>query len=117
MNKYNARKTEVDGIVFDSQKEANRFAELKLMQKAGLIKDLQRQKKYCVIPTVEGEKGKIKQRATYYIADFVYYEKQSNTNWWKLVVEDVKSPATITATYKLKKKLMLWRYGIEIKEV
>ncbi len=117
MNKYNAKRTKKDGITFDSQKEANRYAELKLMQRAGLIKDLQLQKKFCLIPTIEGERGKIKQRATYYIADFVYYEKQGDSNWWKVVVEDVKSPATKTAVYKLKKKLMLWRHGIEIREV
>lgn len=115
MNKYHARKTEADGMMFDSQKEANRYAELKLMQRAGLIKDLQMQKKFCLIPTLEGTNGKIKQRATYYIADFVYWEKIGDR--WKCVVEDVKSPATKTAVYRLKKKLLLWRYGYEIREV
>ena len=115
MNKYNARKTAVDGQMFDSQKEANRYAELKLMQRAGLIKDLRLQQKFCLIPTIEGARGGIRQRATYYIADFVYWEKRGDC--WTRVVEDVKSPATKTSTYKLKKKLMLWRHGIEIREV
>ena len=115
MNKYNARKTEVDGIVFDSNKEANRYTELKLMQRAGMIKNLRLQQKFCLIPTIEGVRGGVKQRATYYIADFEYWEKHGDK--WVRVVEDVKSPATKTAAYKLKKKLMLWRHGIEIREV
>ena len=115
MNKYNAKKTEADGKVFDSQKEANRYVELKLMQRAGLIKDLRLQQKFCLIPTIEGARGGVKQRATYYIADFEYWEKKGDR--WVHVVEDVKSPATKTAVYRLKKKLMYWRHGIEIREV
>ena len=115
VNKYGNRKTMLDGILFDSKKEASRYAELKLMQRAGVIRDLVLQPKYCLIPTIEGSRGGVKQRATYYIADFEYWEK--NGDCWKRVVEDVKSPATKTALYKLKKKLMLWRHGVEIKEV
>ena len=115
MNKYGNRKTEIDGIMFDSIKEGNRYKELKLMQKAGVIKNLRLQQKFCLIPTIEGSRGGVKQRATYYIADFVYLEKTDGN--WKMVVEDVKSPATKTAAYKLKKKLMYWRHGIEIREV
>lgn len=115
MSKYGNRKTEVDGILFDSKKEAERWGELKLLLRAGEIKELKRQVKYCIIPTIEGDGGKAVQKATYYVCDFQYYEKVGSG--WKLVVEDVKSVATKTAVYLLKKKLMRWRYGIEIKEV
>ena len=106
MSKYHSKKTTVDGITFDSKKEANRYCELKLLEKAGVIKGLFRQVKFELIPkhTIDG----ITIRATRYIADFTYYE---NGN---LVVEDVKGYRT--AEYKRKKKQMLEKYGIEIKE-
>lgn len=113
MNKYHNRKTEVDGIVFDSKREAERYRQLLFMSKVEMIKDLKRQVKYCLIPTIESKEWKVKYRAVYYIADFTYYEK--NGDDWTLVVEDVKGVKT--DVYKLKKKLMLWRYGIEIREV
>ena len=113
MSKYHNLKTEVNGIVFDSKREAERYRQLLLMIKVGLIKDLKRQVKYCLIPTIEGEGRKVRQRAVYYIADFTYYEKDGDR--WSRVVEDVKGVKT--DVYKLKKKLMLWRYGIEIREV
>ena len=112
-NKYGNRKTEVDGIVFDSKHEAMRWIELKYMERVGLIRDLKRQVKFCLVPTLEGEGKKIKQRAVYYVADFEYWEK--TTDGWKHVVEDAKGVKT--DVYKLKKKLMLWRHGIEIREV
>jgi hypothetical protein len=65
-----------------------------------------------LIPKQIGEDGKVAERAAYYIADFVY-----TTCTGKKVVEDVKSPATRTDVYKIKKKLMRQKYGIEIKEV
>lgn len=99
---------ELDGITFDSKKEAGRWSELKLMEKAGIIQGLNRQVKYELIPAIR-EGGKTKQRATSYIADFVYQQNG------QLIVEDVKGIRT--EVYRLKKKLMLWRYGIEIKEV
>lgn len=114
-NKYGNKKTEVDGILFDSKREAIRWIELKHMERVGLIKDLKRQIKFCLIPTIEGEDRKVRQRAVYYVADFDYWEKTGDR--FKHVVEDAKSEATKTAVYILKKKLMLWRYGIEIKEV
>lgn len=112
-SKYGNKKTEVDGIVFDSKHEALRWIELKYMERAGLIRDLKRQVKFCLVPTIEGEGKKIRQRAVYYVADFEYWEK--NYDCWKRVVEDAKGVRT--DVYKLKKKLMLWRHGIEIKEV
>lgn len=83
------------------------------MERTGLIRDLKRQVKFCLVPTLEGEGKKIKQRAVYYVADFEYWEKAGDR--WKHVVEDAKGIRT--DVYKLKKKLMLWRHGIEIKEV
>lgn len=103
MSKYHATRTVVDGITFDSKREAARYAELKLMQRAGLISDLRRQVKYELIPKQQGE------RAVSYIADFVYSEDGQT------VVEDVKGVRT--PVYRIKKKLMLWRHGVRIREV
>ena len=114
-NKYGAMKTEVDGIRFDSQKEANRYFELKLLERVGEIHDLQRQVTFVLIPVQRDYNGKVLERSVKYIADFVYYANDGDG--WRQVVEDVKSPATRTAVYKIKKKLMLSRFGIQIKEV
>ena len=105
MNKYGAKKITVDGITFDSKKEANRYCELRLLEKAGYIENLQRQVRYTLIPKQEGE------RACEYVADFVYIENG------KTVVEDVKSKATRTDAYIIKRKLMKYNFGITIKEV
>ncbi|MCQ2125120.1 MAG: DUF1064 domain-containing protein [Fibrobacter sp.] len=107
-NKYGNRKTYIDGIKFDSQKEASRWIELKLLETAGKIHGLQRQVKYELIPAHRKKDGKL-ERAAYYFADF-QYEKDGN-----LIVEDSKGMRT--KEYILKRKLMLDRYGIEIKEV
>lgn len=104
-NKYRARRTTVDGIVFDSRAEASRYCELKLLERCGAISDLERQRKYVLVP--KSKHG----RALYYIADFVY------TQDGETVVEDVKSKATATPVYKLKKRLMAEIHGIEIQEV
>jgi hypothetical protein len=103
VSKYHATKTVIDSIAFASKREAARYTELKLMQRAGLISDLRRQVKYELIPKQQGE------RAVSYIADFVYTEDG------KTVVEDVKGVRT--PVYKIKKKLMLWRHGVKIREV
>lgn len=110
MNKYGNVETIVDGKKFDSKREANRYCELKLMQRAGLITDLMWQFPFKLIP---GQRinGKQVERPVRYTADFVYYENG------KLVVEDVKSEATKTKEYIIKRKLMLWLYGIRIREV
>lgn len=119
--KYHARKITVDGITFDSQKEARRYSELLLLVKAGEISDLRRQVKFELIPAqrepdVTGPrggiiKGKVIEREVAYYADFVYRDKRTD----RTVVEDVKGMRT--EVYNLKRKLMLWRYGIKIKEV
>ncbi len=109
-SKYNAKKTARGNIVFDSRHEAERFDELILMQKAGLISDLKLQHSFTIseaYTAVDGERI----RAVRYVADFTY------TRNGVLVVEDAKSPATRTPTYKLKRKLMLEKFGIKIQEV
>ena len=107
MNKYGAKKTTVDGITFDSQKEALRWCELGIMAKAGAIEDLQRQVKFELVGKNE------KFRAHYYIADFVYRENG------RLVVEDVKGMKKGAAyqLFRLKQAIMKDRYGIDVKEV
>lgn len=109
MSKYRAKKTEVDGIVFDSKKEAKRYQELKLFERTGVISDLQRQVKFVLIPA-QRIKGKVVERECSYIADFIYKDKEGNT-----VVEDTKGFRT--ADYIIKRKLMLWVHGIKIVEV
>jgi hypothetical protein len=105
-NKYGNIKTVTsDGIKHDSIKEANRWCELNLLLRAGMIQDLQRQVKFELLPKQEGE------RAVYYVADFVYTENG------KKVVEDVKSSATKTKEYRIKKKMLLYFHGIKIKEI
>lgn len=116
---YNQRTKTSDGIVHDSQKEANRWVELNLLQRAGKITDLQRQVKYILIPaqyersidleTGITKKGKLIERECTYIADFVYRENN------KVVVEDTKGLKT--KDYIIKRKLLLAHYGIRIKEV
>lgn len=102
-NKYGARKVKSpDGQVFDSQKEYDRWCNLRLLERAGMISDLRRQVSYELIP----KQGTM--RACSYIADFTYQENG------KLVVEDCKGYRT--EAYKIKKKLMLWVHGIRIKE-
>ena len=103
-NKYNNRKVTVDGITFDSVKEASRWQELKMMERAGEIVGLNRQQRIELIP-----KTKLYQ-ARYYVADFVYFDKRAN----KTVYEDCKGYRT--DIYKLKKALLYWRHGIEILE-
>lgn len=109
MSKYNSKKTVLDGQVFDSKKEANRYQELLLLEKAGVIKNLSRQVKFVLIPSQRDESGKVIERECSYKADFVYSEGE------KTVVEDVKGFRT--KEYIIKRKLMLWRYGIRIREV
>lgn len=120
--KFHNRKVVEDGQTFDSRKECRRYRELKLMQSAGMIHGLTRQKKYVLIPAQREpdtvgkrggkHKGELIERECAYYADFFYYDKEGNE-----VVEDVKSPATRTEVYKVKRKLMLYKYGIRIVEV
>ena len=117
--KYHNRKVTIDGITFDSKKEAYRYKELKLLQKAGEISDLRLQVKYILIPAQHKpdrigkrggiKKGKIIERECSYIADFVYQENGET------VVEDTKGMKT--KDYIIKRKLMLYIHGIRIREV
>ena len=107
MNKYGAKKVTVDGIEFDSRREANRYSELLVMQRAGLISELKRQEEFILIPRCGRE------RPAKYHADFSYIDTATG----KKVVEDVKSRATKTKDYILRRKLMNWRYDIQIVEV
>lgn len=121
-NKYQAIKTTVNGIEFDSRKEAGRYHELLILERYGLISDLRCQVKYILIPsqyeTLEryGKNGqrlkdgqKLIEKECAYIADFVYIEDG------KEVVEDTKGFKT--KDYIIKRKLMLYVHGIRVKEV
>ena len=107
--KYNNKKITVDGQIFDSKKEASRYKELLLMEKEGVIKNLSRQVKFVLIPSQRDENGKVIERECSYKADFKYEEDG------KTVVEDVKGFRT--KEYIIKRKLMLYQYGIRIREV
>lgn len=99
-NKYRAIKAVVDGITFDSKKEARRYGQLKLLARAGKISELKLQPRFDLI--VNGCK------CGFYKADFEYIEDG------KRVVEDVKGMKT--PIYNLKKKLVKAIYGIDIFE-
>lgn len=97
MHKYRAVPTVIDGIKFASKKEARRYSELKLLERAGDIKNLKRQVRYKLnMPTV-------------YVADFEYEWKHGGGK----VTEDVKGYAT--REFKRKARLMKEQYGIEVK--
>lgn len=126
-SKYGARKVLYDEHVFDSKKEMRRYQELKALEQAGVITDLQLQVKFVLIPAQRepdtvGKRGGIKQgriieRECTYIADFVYREMIPfcNEKDLPLIVEDAKGVKT--EAYKIKKKLMMYVHGIRIKEV
>lgn len=112
MSKYGNRKTVIDGQEFDSKHEAERWIELRYMERAGLIYELQRQVPFVLIPTQRDEvTGKLLEKETKYYADFVYRDRKTH----RLIVEDAKGVKT--EAYRLKRKLMLYRHGIKIVEV
>lgn len=111
-NKYGNRKVIVDGISFDSQREANRWCELSLLLRAGAIRNLRRQVGFELIPAQRID-GKLVERACRYVADFTYEQRSGDT--WEKVVEDAKGCRT--EVYRIKKKLMLYVHGIRIVEV
>lgn len=126
-SKYQSKKVICDGIEFDSRQEANRYKELSLMRRAGIISELELQKPFELIPAqfeeiktgevykIGPKKGQPKtkrvciENSVVYIADFVYKENG------KTVVEDAKGFRT--KDYIIKKKLMLYIHGIKVKEV
>lgn len=119
INKYHSRKVELDGLKFDSKKEAKRYRELILLERAGKIKDLQTQVKYELIPSQRDISGRVIERAVIYIADFVYTDISTPVH--RLIVEDIKgyrnTKGGAYAHYAIKRKLMLYRYGLRITEV
>jgi hypothetical protein len=110
-HKYSAVRTEVDGVSFASKAEARRFGELKLLEKAGKIAHLTTQPKFPLY--VWDCETKHDVQIGHYIADFQYWDMDAE----KIVIEDVKSPATSTPVYRLKKKIVEHRLGITITEV
>ena len=103
--KYHNKKTVLDGIKFDSKLEAERYAQLKMMERAGVIRDLELQPEYELIPTFK-KNGKTWRR-TLYKADFRYILAEDDS----YIIEDVKgSTAVITGVFKKKKKLFEYKY-------
>lgn len=109
--KYKNKKTKINGITFDSKKEAKRYQELKWLEKEGSISDLELQPKFKFVinglPLKANRKGA---RQVTYSADFRYLNKQG-----EMVVEDVKG--FITDVYKIKEALMNTVFGIKIERV
>ena len=121
MAKYKNKKVEIDGIVFDSKKEADRWKHLRLLEDAGMIRCLRRQQKFILIPAqysqtelTKSSKPKCLERECTYIADFSYMD-----DFGKLHVEDVKGYRRAGAynIFVIKRKLMLQKYGIRVEEI
>lgn len=120
-NKYGNHKIEYDGVIFDSTKEVLRYKELLLLRSEGIISSLRRQVKYILIPaqrepSTVGPRGgirlgKLLEEECSYYADFVYTVNETG----ETVVEDTKGFKT--KDYVIKRKLMLFEYGIRIKEI
>ena len=114
MNKYGAKKIKdpATGYLFDSKKEFYRWCELRIMERSGKIYDLKRQVKYVLVPSQRDESGKLIEREVSYIADFEYIQDG------KKVVEDVKGYKRGAAyqLFSIKRKLMLHKFGIRVKE-
>jgi len=103
-NKYRAVPTTLDGVRFASKREAARYADLRLLQKAGQLTDLRCQVAFDL---------RVNNIAVaIYVADFTYHTPDGAR-----VVEDVKCPPTRTPLYRLKKKLMKAVHNIDITEV
>ena len=98
-SKYHAKKVEIEGVQFDSKKEAQLWARLQNLQRMGVISELQRQVRFELVPKQKDE------RAVYYVADYVFKEGD------KLVVADCKSSMTKKLpSYIIKRKLFKFRY-------
>ena len=110
--KYRNTKTVLDGITFDSKREAARYQELKALAARGVIEDFRHQAPFVLAPGVRFSDEKRAKPALRYVADFSYRLDG------RLVVEDVKSAVTAgAAAYRIKRHLMLSVHGIEVKEV
>ena len=112
-NKFGAVKKTIDGIKFDSTRESKRYEELKLLERAGKIKDLEVQPVFILVKSVKFNGDKKATPAMRYTADFRYYDIEKG----EVVVEDVKSSATAKLTdYRMRRHLMLAIHGIEVLE-
>lgn len=110
-SKYKAvRVVTVDGT-FDSGLEYKRWLYLNELEKAGEIKNLERQKPYVLIPCQKDKSGKVLFREIKYISDFEYDVVKTGEH----VVEDTKG--IVLPEFKMKQKLMYWFHGIEVKIV
>lgn len=118
MTKYHSKKVVVNGLTFDSKKEANRYRELLLLERAGAITNLKRQVKYQLLPAQYRPvfdkksrkwKDRCVEREVSYVADFVYQQDGET------IVEDTKGFKT--KDYILKRKMLLYFHQIKIKEV
>lgn len=108
-NKYRNEPIEVDGHRFSSRAEARRYGELKLLERAGHVLELRLQPRYPIV--VDGVP------ICTYVADFFYIAVSDDGRAFTHVIEDVKSPASKTPVYRLKKKLIKVKYGIDIQEI
>lgn len=103
--KYHNKKTVIDGIKFDSKLEAERYTQLKILERVGVIRDLELQPEYELIPSFR-KNGKT-WRKTVYKADFRYILSDGD----RIIIEDVKgSTAVITDVFRLKQKLFEYKY-------
>lgn len=110
--KYQNHKIELDGKKFDSKKEARRYQELKSMERAGIISDVQCQVPFVLVDKVKFSREDRAKPAIRYYADFVYMKDGAQ------IVEDVKSVATRSLdVFRMKKHMMLAFHNIEIKEI
>lgn len=108
MSKYGNKKTVIDGISFDSKKEAKRYSELRLLERSGLIDTLTLQPKFTLFPSQRRDDGKA-ERPCIYVADFMYREGG------RFIVEDTKGMKT--KDYIIKRKAMLAIHGISVREL
>ena len=115
--KYKNKKSEFDGRKFDSNKELSRYKTLKAMQELGIISDLQMQQTFVLTESGKRDPSGKAIVPVKYVADFMYVDNETG----KTVVEDVKGYRnTADPAYRIfviKRKLMLQRYGIQVKEV
>lgn len=112
-NKYGAKAMVVDGIRFDSTKEARRYGELRLAERAGAIRDLECQPRFQLdVRELWRRPGRVV-RCGVYTADFRYVDVETGA----VVVEDTKSGPTKTTAYRLRKRLVEAIHGITISEV
>lgn len=114
--KYRNIKTDADNIRFDSKKEARRFLQLKAMEQNGEISDLRLQVNFTLqegYTKTDGERV----RPIVYKADFTYKKRDENGRYTLYIVEDAKTKGTRTEKYKIKRKLFMEKFQMEISEV